>query len=257
MSYRLLGKHSTRTTHGMLSKGWYDFNGRIVLVKGNTKEGYEPYSEVMACTLFKLLGLRDVLDYWILPSELFPDIEVYDSKHVSLCYSFLSPTEDFESIYSFVRKRMIMSNKKDPDWEYVTKALLSIEMRRDMFFGDAVVGNDDRHINNFGVITSMGNYVRTAPIFDNGCSLLSTIDDSAIEQKSWKYRYDKSKPFRTTHKAQLKLFGKPEAYNRDITIDAALSSIENVLDLLPKFRVECVKRFLSWRWEEYVSKDNV
>ena len=50
---QLVEKRETRTSRGMLSKGWYRVDDQLVMVKGNSiteagTAGYEPYSEVMA-----------------------------------------------------------------------------------------------------------------------------------------------------------------------------------------------------------------
>lgn len=49
---QLVEKRETRTSRGMLSKGWYRVDDQLVMVKGNSiteagTAGYEPYSEVM------------------------------------------------------------------------------------------------------------------------------------------------------------------------------------------------------------------
>ena len=49
---QLVEKRETRTSRGMLSKGWYRVDDQLVMVKGNSiteagTAGYEPYSEAM------------------------------------------------------------------------------------------------------------------------------------------------------------------------------------------------------------------
>ena len=57
---QLVEKRETRTSRGMLSKGWYRVDDRLVMVKGNSiteagTAGYEPYSEVMASLIAQVL----------------------------------------------------------------------------------------------------------------------------------------------------------------------------------------------------------
>lgn len=59
---QLVEKRETRTSRGMLSKGWYRVDDRLVMVKGNSiteagTAGYEPYSEVMASLIAQVLDL--------------------------------------------------------------------------------------------------------------------------------------------------------------------------------------------------------
>ena len=61
---QLVEKRETRTSRGMLSKGWYRVDDQLVMVKGNSiteagTAGYEPYSEVMASLIAQVLGLPD------------------------------------------------------------------------------------------------------------------------------------------------------------------------------------------------------
>ena len=61
---QLVEKRETRTSRGMLSKGWYHVDDQLVMVKGNSiteagTAGYEPYSEVMASLIAQVLGLPD------------------------------------------------------------------------------------------------------------------------------------------------------------------------------------------------------
>ena len=57
---QLVEKRETRTSRGMLSKGWYHVDGQLVMVKGNSiteagTAGYEPYS----CLLYTSPSPRD------------------------------------------------------------------------------------------------------------------------------------------------------------------------------------------------------
>ena len=61
---QLVEKRETRTSRGMLSKGWYHVDDQLVMVKGNSiteagTAGFEPYSEVMASLIAQVLGLPD------------------------------------------------------------------------------------------------------------------------------------------------------------------------------------------------------
>ena len=67
-SIQLLEKQETRTSRGMLSKGWYRVDDQLVMVKGNSitearTAGYEPYSEVMASLIAEALDLPHVKVY--------------------------------------------------------------------------------------------------------------------------------------------------------------------------------------------------
>ena len=85
---QLVEKRETRTSRGMLSKGWYRVDDRLVMVKGNSiteagTAGYEPYSEVMASLIAQVLGLPHV-EYALMSAKLFPDIQTYSCDVVSV-----------------------------------------------------------------------------------------------------------------------------------------------------------------------------
>ena len=99
---QLVEKRETRTSRGMLSKGWYHVDDQLVMVKGNSiteagTAGYEPYSEVMASLIAQVLGLPHV-EYVLMPAKLFPDIQTYSCDVVSVCPKF---TTDDEQLYHF------------------------------------------------------------------------------------------------------------------------------------------------------------
>lgn len=97
---QLVEKRETRTSRGMLSKGWYQVDDQLVMVKGNSiteagTAGYEPYSEGMASLIAQVLGLPHVA-YALMPAKLFPDIQTYSCDVVSVCPKF---TTDDEQLY--------------------------------------------------------------------------------------------------------------------------------------------------------------
>ena len=99
---QLVEKRETRTSRGMLSKGWYRVDDQLVMVKGNSiteagTAGYEPYSEVMASLIAQVLNLPHV-EYTLMPAKLFPDIQTYSCDVVSVCPKF---TTDDEQLYHF------------------------------------------------------------------------------------------------------------------------------------------------------------
>ena len=99
---QLVEKRETRTSRGMLSKGWYHVDDQLVMVKGNSiteagTAGYEPYSEVMASLIAQVLNLPHV-EYTLMPAKLFPDIQTYSCDVVSVCPKFIT---DDEQLYHF------------------------------------------------------------------------------------------------------------------------------------------------------------
>ena len=112
---QLVEKRETRTSRGMLSKGWYHVDDQLVMVKGNSiteagTAGYEPYSEVMASLIAQVLGLPHV-EYALMPAKLFPDIQTYSCDVVSVCPKFTTDEEltDTKLRYQFDRAKPFRS----------------------------------------------------------------------------------------------------------------------------------------------------
>ena len=76
---QLVEKRETRTSRGMLSKGWYHVDDQLVMVKGNSiteagTAGYEPYSEVMASLIAPCQPLSRHSDLFLRCGQRLPQV---------------------------------------------------------------------------------------------------------------------------------------------------------------------------------------
>ena len=163
------------TTDGRLKKTWIIEDGTRYLLKGGYKnEVLQPFNEVLASMISKRLGFNYV-SY---------TLEIVKDKVVSKCECFINENTELVSAYQ------ILYNNCDKDNAYETyinllekhgikDARSSLE---DMFILDYIMLNEDRHLNNFGIIRDVQtlNWIGTAPIFDTGESL-NIIDYSDEE----------------------------------------------------------------------------
>lgn len=251
MCVELINKSDTRTSRGVLSKAWYNVDGEVVIVKGCTENGYEVYSEVMASRIAKLLGFNSV-SYWLDDSEKFPEIDNKGVSHVSICKTFLSENEEYVSIYNRLGFSKDSKWTGKQWWEESIK-LLGKKFLDEILILDAIIGNEDRHLNNFGFIfnSEKEEYI-PAPIFDSGASLLAWVRGDDLEFKARKYIYDKARPFKSKHKKQIKLVSDSININ-DISFLKLKNSIIDILDLLPNSRKTAILTYLEWRCKEYVN----
>ena len=156
------------TTDGMLKKAWVIENGTRYLLKGGYKnETLQPFNEVLASEICKRLGF-DHVDY---------TLDTYKDTVVSKCPCFI--TKDTELITCHqIRNDMKRHDSVEDYEEYIKKletegikdARIKIE---NMYILDFLIMNEDRHLNNFGIIRDVNTlkWVSVAPIFDNGQSL--------------------------------------------------------------------------------------
>ena len=161
-------KTPNNTTDGMLKKAWIIENGTRYLLKGGYKnEILQPFNEVLASEICNRLGFEHV-KY---------SIDTYKDIVVSKCPCFIN--KDTELIpASQIRSNMIRHNNINDYEDYIKElekqGINNVrEKLENMYILDFLIMNEDRHLNNFGVIRDVNTlkWLDIAPIFDNGQSL--------------------------------------------------------------------------------------
>lgn len=166
------------TTDGMLKKAWIIEDGTRYLLKGGYKnEILQPFNEVLATEICNRLGFNCV------PYTL----DTYKDMVVSKCPCFI--TKDTELITCHQIKNNVERHDNIEDYEEYIKKLENEgiknarEQVENMYILDFLIMNEDRHLNNFGIIRDVNTlkWVSVAPIFDNGMSLnIPYYDDEEV-----------------------------------------------------------------------------
>ena len=161
-------KTPNNTTDGMLKKAWVIEDGVRYLLKGGYKtDVLQPFNEVLASMICDRLGFSHV------PYTL----TTYKDQVVSKCPCFI--TKDTELITAYQIKNNMKRYDSREDYKAYIKKLeeegvdnARIKMEN-MYILDYLIMNEDRHLNNFGIIRDINTlkWVDVAPIFDNGQSL--------------------------------------------------------------------------------------
>lgn len=161
-------KTPNNTTDGMLKKAWIIDNKVRYLVKGGYKnEILQPFNEVLASEICKRLGFNHV-KY---------SLDTYKDIVVSKCPCFITKDTELITCYQ-IRNDMKRYNDIRDYEEYIKK--LENEGVKDadiklenMYIVDFLIMNEDRHLNNFGIIRDVNTlkWLDVAPIFDNGMAL--------------------------------------------------------------------------------------
>ena len=161
-------KTPNNTTDGMLKKAWIIEEGTRYLLKGGYKnELLQPFNEVLASEICCRLGFN-YADY---------TLDIYKDMVVSKCPCFI--TKDTELVTCYQIKSNMERHDSEEDYEEYIKELErhSIKDARikmeNMYILDFLIMNEDRHLNNFGIIRDVNTleWLDVAPIFDNGQSL--------------------------------------------------------------------------------------
>ena len=155
------------TTEGNLAKRWRVVDGERVLFKGSTRFGQEPFNEAIATRICEALGIPHV-DYcvsWI------------DGRPYSVCPDFITGRTELVTAY-----RVMMTRRRRNDESLHTHyvrccADLGIDIVPSldrMIVLDHIIGNWDRHTNNFGLVRDAETleWIGPAPIYDTGNSLM-------------------------------------------------------------------------------------
>ncbi len=161
-------KTPNNTTDGMLKKAWIIENNIRYLLKGGYKnEVLQPFNEVLASEICKRLGFNHVTY----------TLDTYKDIVVSKCPCFINKDTELITAYQ-VRNNMDRHNSLE-DYEDYVKVLEEHNIKdariklENMYILDFLIMNEDRHLNNFGIIRDVNTlkWVDVCPIFDNGQSL--------------------------------------------------------------------------------------
>ena len=186
------------TSDGNLKKRWKIINGKRCLVKGGSNPfRQQPFNEVIASEIMERLGIPHV-PYTVTWSKGAP---------YSVCEDFI--TENTELIPAW---RILKTQKKDNSTSVYRhfinccKALGikdAVPYLDRMIVLDYIIANEDRHLNNFGVIRNAETleWLGFAPIYDSGSSL--GYDKMPAQMRSEKEVV--CKPFKNHHAEQIKL----------------------------------------------------
>ena len=186
-------KTPNNTTDGMLRKAWIIEDGTRYLLKGGYKnELLQPFNEVLASEICKRLGFNHV-EY---------TLDIYKDMVVSKCPCFINKDTELVTCHQ-IRNDMDRHNNIDDYEDYINilekngikNAIIEME---NMYILDFLIMNEDRHLNNFGIIRDVNTlkWLCCAPIFDNGQSLnIEYYDDNELHISGEGRFFYEVKPF--------------------------------------------------------------
>jgi hypothetical protein len=238
------------TTNGNLKKRWTISGGRRILIKaGRGRDFQEPYNEVIASYIMNKIGI-DHVQY---------RIGWENDKPYSICENFIHSGAEFISAARV--KKLIKKNNNESDYEHIIRIYEKNGLdsaRHDidkMLVLDYIIGNTDRHYNNFGIIRDAETlrWIKSAPVYDSEASLwkqdirINPLNDIA------------SKPFKKRHSEQIQLVKNYDwlDFNKLRGIDGEIYKILESNVSLDESRKQAVCRGIDKRIEavETISKN--
>lgn len=186
-------KTPNNTTDGMLKKAWIIEKGtRYLLKSGYRNEILQPFNEILASEICDRLGFKHV-EY---------TLDTYKDVVVSKCPCFIN--KDTELITCYQIRNNMKRHDNEEDYEDYIKVLEDNGIKdartkiENMYILDFLIMNEDRHLNNFGIIRDVNTlkWLDVAPIFDNGMALNVPYysDDEVIIAGEGRFFYE-VKPF--------------------------------------------------------------
>lgn len=229
------------TSEGNLKKRWKIINGTRCLVKGGSGESLqEPLSEKIASLIMDSLGI-DHVGY---------DVIWDDGRPYSVCPDFVDGDTEFISAFHVYRS---MKNRGNASVyaHYVQccaeNGLDIVPALDRMIAVDYLIANNDRHMNNFGIIRDPRTleWLSAAPVFDTGNSLGVGFPTAEIPLRAGR----ECKPFSKTFEEQIRLVSDLSWFDPD-AVEALYPEIRSVLESSPHVserRVDAVMGLLSSR----------
>ena len=229
------------------------------------------YSEHIGCQIFRSCGFeaQDTL------LGVFTDKQGKE-KIVVACKDF---TQNGGELYEFVKfanqtlvdrssERITIEDVYDTIYE--TDAIINktevINMFWDVFVIDALIGNRDRHLGNWGLIEKDGEFT-FSPIYDCGSSLAALLDDEEMREtlnddvRFKEYNYNTTSCYHMNNKRVFyhEIFNDPpndlkEAIKR-IAPKINIAEIFSIIDTTPQMsdiRKEYLKKSVELRYTQMI-----
>lgn len=177
------------TSNGAQKKCWLNRPDGIYLMKGdsffrNSDNRSQATSEFYAAQIAATMGIEHI-NY---------DLEEFNHdsnsrETVCLCKLFTSEDIGFVDAYTYFKaKHLNIDNRDESDIAYHVELAnaFGLEKYEDMMVLDSLILNKDRHLGNFGFLVdnNTGKFLRPAPVFDNGYSLL--CNEAVADFKKYK-----------------------------------------------------------------------
>lgn len=189
------------TTNGTLPKCWHREDGKIYLYKGASKiyENGEMYSE------YYMTQIAELMRFNCVPY----DLKEFHGKIVSTCPIFTNENEGYMPIGYYIAP----SIRKEKGFTLINEVekVYGKDSLQDIMVFDALICNIDRHLGNFGMIidNNTNKILHPAPIFDNGLSMITTLESDEINDKDKEFLGFEKSAFEISFNQQLKHFIQP------------------------------------------------
>lgn len=244
---------------GALSKNAYTINGVLHFVKGNDIGNMESFSEYLASKIFKFITDYDVISYDLYDASIFPKVATNGYEFVAACKKYKYKLRNFQKFLVSEEMSGRLSGIEDDFDTLIDHYGLDINQVIVTCIGDALIGNIDRHWNNFDVYYDEKYKLHFGPILDFGQSLLFCCpEEQLLYVKS--ATYDNANPFAKTHKEQIEYLKNTYGVRQLIKcaysefVDFISKELSNNMKYISKQRCDTLFYYLTERYKLYVEQ---
>lgn len=226
------------TSDGNLKKRWKIIDGKRCLIKGGSNPfRQQPFNEVIATGIMERLGIPHV-SYTIIWNKGAP---------YSVCEDFVDDNTELIPAW-----RIIQSQKRSNStsvYQHFVNCCTALGIRDvvpfldRMIVLDYIIANEDRHLNNFGVLRNAENleWIGMAPIYDSG----SSLGYDKVPAQMFSEREVVCKPFKNHHAEQIKLVSSLDWIDFDRLSDvdeliAGVLSADGAKDYIDENRIRMI-----------------
>jgi hypothetical protein len=251
------GRYLLKENGLVYSKSRYFVHERITYITTSN------ISEVIAYRVGRYLNLPTI-PYKLVESKSFPKIQTKE-KYLSIC-KLVPYLNNMADMIEAVENRYISSS------EIFLNKLEQGGVERyklaQLLIFDALIGNEDRHLNNFAINIKDNKYYAMDFILDNGNSLLYNVKPLDIPslhlERPERIGPDKAKPLSDTHDKQIKYIRRKLGQNKVVfniysNIETFMNFLETDPEIQEAFRIlnnqikeQAIKYYLRNRYLKYV-----
>lgn len=246
---------------GSLSKKKYKINGIPHIVKGNSSGNREAFSEALGSRIAALLTNYQVINYSMYESSLFKEVMDGGFSYVSASKIFKEPLVNYQE---FVKDLVNLGKVKFSSnnlLDTCSELSLDIDQLYSMFIADAVIGNKDRHVNNFDVYEGNG-IMKLAPMLDFGQSMLFDVHEYDLDFIDY-LSYNEARPLFDNHTDQIEYLKSKLGVRKLIKVsydefeDFIFNKNDDIFNNITSRREKTIKRYLLGRYKFFAEQFEV
>ena len=171
------------SSEGAMRKCWVRRGDNLFLMKADDWQNSGGYSQVFAEYFASISAEAFGISHVSYSLELHEKSDNKGYDQVCLCPLFTSLSTGFVPASVFFRAQGIPERKllqfwlENPEEHEKLMQIFDRKFYEDMLVFDALIGNEDRHLNNFGYFVDnvTNRFTKPSPLFDHGLSLLASV----------------------------------------------------------------------------------